>query len=155
MADLPRSPRVFLDACVLFAAAVSTTGASRAVIVLAEIGLIRPVVCPQVFEEVERHLQAKAPEALSFFHRVRDAIAWEVVSDATPEQVAACTDVIVAKDAPILAAAMAAKPECLVTLDTRDFGPPGVAQFSQLTIQTPAEFINNVRRVLAAGFTDR
>ena len=52
----------------------SATGASRALVILAEIGLIRFVVCPHIFEEVERNLQAKAPRAAAFFHDLRATI---------------------------------------------------------------------------------
>jgi len=116
---------------------------------LAELGLIRLVVCRQVFEEVERNLQAKAPAALPFFQQLRSALPWEVVEDPDPEQVAACSQVIAFKDAPILAAAISARPHRLVTLDTRDFGCPEVAALAGCPIQTPAELLAEIRQALA------
>jgi predicted nucleic acid-binding protein len=144
----PPPPRIFFDASVLFAAAVSATGASRALVILAELGLLRPVVCPQIFDEVERNLQAKAPAALPHFQRLRVALNWEVVDDPTPEQVQDYIDVIVAKDAPILAAAIEAQPQRLVTLDAHHFNRPEVKQRATLPIQTPGELMTDIRQTL-------
>jgi len=147
-----KRPRVFLDASVLFAAAASATGASRAIIVLAELGLISVVVSSQVLEEAERNLSNKAPKALPFYHQVIESLGLEVVNEPTPGKVAECAEVIEAKDAPILAAAMEAKPARLVTLNTEDFAAPKVIAFSKLAIQTPGEFIQEIRRSLAAAY---
>jgi predicted nucleic acid-binding protein len=111
--------------------------------------LLRPVVCPQVFAEVERNLQIKAPAALPHFQRLRTTLDWEIVGDPTPEQAQACMDVIEAKDAPILAAAIAAQPQRLITLDVRDFGRLEVRQRVTFAIQTPGELLADIRRALA------
>ncbi len=79
-------PKIFLDSSVLFAAAVSASGASRAIIILAELGLLRLAVCRQVFDEVERNLQIKAPVALPYFLQLQTGLNWEVTdgSNAGP-----------------------------------------------------------------------
>jgi len=56
--------RIFLDSSVLIAASASNVGASHAVIVMAEIGLIKAIVSEQVIEECERNLQKKLPQSL-------------------------------------------------------------------------------------------
>ena len=145
-------PRVFLDASVLFATAASATGASRAIVVLAEIGFIKGVVSTQVLEEVERNLSRKVAAALPFYHHLIASLDLEVIKDPSPEKVAECVQVIEAKDAPILAAAMEAEPTRLVSLDTMHFSVPEVASFSNLIIQTPGEFIQELRRFFAAGY---
>jgi len=147
----PPPPRIFLDSSVLFAAAASATGASRALVILAELGLLRLVVCPQVFDEVERNLQSKAPAALPYFQRLRVALNWQVVKDPTPEQVRACLGIIAAKDAPILAAAISAQPDRLVTLDVRDFGCPEVQRSVPFLIQMPGELLTDIRQALVVG----
>jgi len=144
----PPPPRIFLDSSVLFAAAASATGASRALIILAELRLLRLVVCPQVFDEVKRNLQTKAPAALSHFQRLRQALDWEVVDDPTPEQVRSCMNIIAAKDAPILAAAIAARPHRLVTLDAHHFDRPEVHRQVAFPIQTPGELMADIRQAL-------
>ena len=153
--ESPPLPRVFFDASVLFAAAVSTTGASRALVILAELGLLRPVVCPQVFDEVERNLQDKAPAALPHFQRLRAALNWKVVADPTPAQVQACMEVIAAKDASILAAAIHACPLCLVTLDAQHFDRPEVRQRAAFPIQMPGELLADIRQVLIQSLAQR
>ena len=147
-----KRPKVFLDASVLFAAAASATGASRAIVVLAEIGLIKVIVSSQVLEETERNLSRKAPRALPFYRQVIASLDLELVDEPAPGKVAECTEVIEAKDAPILAAAMEAKPARLVTLNTKHFVVPEVIAFSKLMIQTPGEFIREIRRILTAAY---
>lgn len=150
MAQPPKPPRIFLDASIIFAAAASQTGASRAVVLLMEIGLIRGVVSPQVDEEVVRNLSQKAPVALPFYQRLRAVLEWEVTPDPDPAQVSECARVIAYKDAPILAAAMSARVSRFLTLDTQHFTPKVIA-FSKLHIQSPAEFINEIRELLSTG----
>lgn len=60
----PTAPRLFLDASVIIAALASEAGASRAILILAEVGLFRLVVCPYVLQEVERNLRKKLPTAV-------------------------------------------------------------------------------------------
>lgn len=63
----PNMPRIFLDASVIISGIASRTGGSHALLVLAEIGLIRPVICQYIFQEVERNIQAKLPKAIPNF----------------------------------------------------------------------------------------
>jgi hypothetical protein len=56
-------------------------------------------------------------------------------------------DVIELKDTPILAAAVLARVDRTVTLNTKDFTPE-VAQASGLSIQTPSALIQDLRRLV-------
>ncbi|NOX63011.1 MAG: PIN domain-containing protein, partial [Chloroflexi bacterium] len=67
MSNTSRLRRVFVDANVLIAGADSRSGASHAVLMLAEIGLLQLVTCRQVLDEAERNLRKKLPRALSNF----------------------------------------------------------------------------------------
>jgi predicted nucleic acid-binding protein len=139
-------PRVFADTSVLVAGAGSRTGASRAVLVMAEIGLYRLVVCRQVLDETERNLRKKLPVALSVFAELMAAIGPEILPDPSPEEVIRWQSVIEPKDAPILAAAVAAAPDRFLTLDVKDFIEPiDVAEKSGLRIETPADFVQAIR----------
>jgi predicted nucleic acid-binding protein len=149
----PTAPRFFIDASVIIAGVGSRVGASHAILALAELGLLRPVVCPYVMDEADRNIQRKTPEALPRFREVRANINWETVPDPAPEQVAAWIGVIVPKDAPVLAAAVAAQPHRLVTLDSKDFiEPKRVAAQSGLRICTPGDLLRDIRGILARGF---
>jgi len=60
------------------------------------------------------------------------------------------TTIIEAKDTPILAAAVLAKVDRILTLNTKDFTAE-VAAKSGLLIQTPAQFIGEVREIVTRG----
>lgn len=148
-------PRIFADASVLIAGAGSRTGASRAVLVMAEIGLYQLVVCRQVLDETERNLRKKLPAVLTVFAELMMAIHPEVVPDPSPEEVVRWQSVIEPKDAPILAAAVAAKSDRFLTLDVTNFiEPTHIAEKSGLTIETPAEFIQAIRALVAEGLKE-
>lgn len=148
----PTPPRLFLDASVLIAAMASESGASRAILTLAEIGLVQPVVCPYVLQEVERNLAKKLPDLLPIFRQMLHHLHLEQAPDPPVSEVQQWAAVIAPKDAPVLAAAVAAAPHRLVTLDVRDFlADPHVAEQSGLTICTPGEMLQQIRSLLAGG----
>ncbi|MEA3460118.1 MAG: PIN domain-containing protein [Chloroflexota bacterium] len=151
---LPRTPKVFMDSSSLFAGVASRSGASRAILTLAEIGLLRIVVCQQVLDETRRNLQGKAPEAIPYFEQITSALNLEIVDYPSAEDVAKCKGMIRhVDDAPILAAAINAAPDRLITLDIRHFiDDPRVARESGLVIQTPSQFMVEIRGFLARGY---
>jgi len=142
--------RIFADANVLIAGAGSRSGASQAVLMLAEVGLFKIVVCRQVLDEVERNLRRKLPGAMGIFAELMAELNPEVVDDPEPASWHPWHHYIEAKDAPILAAAVSASVDRLLTLNTRDFTQE-VAKASGLHIQTPAEFIEEVRGLVLTG----
>lgn len=139
--------KVFLDASVIIAGVASRTGASRAVLNLAEIGLIQAIVSRQVLDEVERNIRQKIPQALPTLAVLLTYISWEIQEDPTPEQFLHWESIIEVKDAPILEAALQADSDYFLTLNTKDF-TAHVAQVSGLAIQTPGEFIQQIREIL-------
>lgn len=139
--------RVFVDANVLIAGTDSQSGASNAVLKLAEVGLFQLVVCTQVLDEAERNLRKKLPRALPNFAAQMARLRLEILPDPTPEQVKPWQDIIETKDAPILCAAVVSHVDRLITLNMKDF-TPAVAEQSGLTIQTPAEFVEEIRRLV-------
>ena len=74
-------------------------------------------------------------------------ISWEIQEDPSPEQFLRWESIIEAKDAPILEAALQIDSDYFLTLNTKDF-TPNVAQVSGLMVQTPGEFIQQVREIL-------
>ncbi len=142
--------RIFADANVLMAGADSRSGAGRAVLMLAEVGLFRLVVCPQVLDEAERNLRKKLPAALPVFAELMAVLNLEIVPDPPPNAYHRWLTIIEAKDAPILEAAVTAGVDRLLTLNTKDF-TPDVASQSGLLIQTPGEFITAVRDLIGTN----
>lgn len=142
--------RVFADSSILIAGAGSRTGASRAVLTMAEIGLFKLVVSQQVLEECDRNLNKKLPAALPIFTQLLAAIDPEIVPNPPLSESERWTTIIEAKDAPILAAAVLAKVDRMLSLNTKDFTPE-VAMQSGLIIQTPADFVREIRAIVERG----
>ncbi len=142
--------RVFVDANVLIAGADSRTGASHAVLLMAEIGLYQAVVCKQVLDEAERNLRKKLPRALPNFAAQMARLRLEILPDPSPKDVKPYETIIEASDAVILCAAVFASTDRLITLNTRDF-KQDVAEQCGTIIQTPAQFVEEIRRLITDG----
>ena len=114
--------RLFLDANVLFSAAHSGAGRAQALVRLAEAGYCTLLSSAHALEEATRNLQRKSRD---FEERLAHMTQQtEIVAEAPRGVVGlAAGSGLSMKDAPILAAAVHAAAEYLVTGDQRDFGP--------------------------------
>lgn len=139
--------RTFVDANVLIAGAASKKGASRAILMLAEIGLVELVVSRQILDEVERNLRKKLPQSLPVLAELLAAIPLQIVADPRQEEVRPWISIIEVKDAPLIAAAVQENVDRFITLNTKDF-TKNVAEKSGLNIQTPGEFMQDLRKIL-------
>lgn len=142
--------RIFADANILIAGADSRSGASRAVLLMAEIGLFTLVVSRQVLDEVERNIRKKLPRALPNFAEQLSQLNLEILTDPSVEESSKWENVIDKKDAPILAAAVNAKVDRILSLNTWDFTQE-VAEKCGIPIQTPAQFIHDIRDIIDIG----
>ena len=141
--------RVFLDTSALLAGLASPKGASNMILALAEAGVIGLVISEQVLAEAERNLLEKLPRAIPEYRRFLRSCPLEKVAAPSLGDVSAAREIIQAKDAPILAAAISAQVSYLVTLDREHFiDDPGVARESGLLIGTPGEFLTWMRSQL-------
>jgi predicted nucleic acid-binding protein len=111
-------PRVFIDASVLFAASLSATGFARDLIKAPTSGSSEVFVSSFVLEETRRNLGAKAPRALPFFHAFQAAGIVQMV-EPDPELVRLVAQIIVLKDAPIVAGAIKANALYLASYDRK------------------------------------
>jgi predicted nucleic acid-binding protein len=98
---------VCLDADVLIAGLLSRTGASHAILILGEIGLLRLVLPEAVVDEVRRNLGDKVPETLPLFEEFLRSVPVRVYRPTAQDRERART-LADQKDAPILAAAIGA-----------------------------------------------
>ena len=80
---------LFLDSSALFAGIASSTGAARALLLLAEAGQITNVVSEQVVAETERALARKLPQALGYYREAIRAVGVRIVRNPSPEQIEA------------------------------------------------------------------
>jgi putative PIN family toxin of toxin-antitoxin system len=146
MAVEPR--RVFLDTSALIAGLISSTGAAREVLRLGEAGVIRLVVSEWVVVELDRILSAKFSSYLQEIRHFLKDIHLEAVDDPPVARVKRFRGIIEDDDAPILAAAVEARVDALVTWDKRDFLKAKVKESVGFPILTPAEFLHLFREWL-------
>jgi predicted nucleic acid-binding protein len=114
----PDPPRIFLDASVLFAAALSATGSARDLVLAGSRGSAELIVSSLVMYEVERNLVHKAPRAISDFQWFRSS---EILSEVDPTAglIAEIAAHVEPKDAPIVAGAIVASAAFLASYDRR------------------------------------
>lgn len=113
--------RVFLDTSALMAGIVSARGAAREVMRLGEAGVFQLVVSEQVLRELDRNIAKKFPELADETRLYLSQLALELAPDPSPAEIRRYEAVIEAADRAILAAAVLARADWLVTWNTRDF----------------------------------
>lgn len=114
--------RIVLDANILFSAAYSEGSTAGRLFGLQAIGLCELVTSPYALDEARRNIAAKKPKQSAALEGFVDQLALtpEPSPDLTTEAVRLG---LPAKDAPVLAAAIAGKADALVTGDRAHFGP--------------------------------
>jgi predicted nucleic acid-binding protein len=148
------SPDLFLDSSALFAGVISASGASRALLVLAEGGQITITVSEQVVVETERAVARKVPGALPDLREALRSTGLRIVPDPSFDEIKEYASIISHKaDIPIVVAAAQVRMDYLVTLNRRHFiDDPAVAERSKLRIGTPGDalawFRENLRTEL-------
>lgn len=111
---------VCLDADVLIAGLFSRTGASHAILVLGEIGLLALVLPEAAIDEVRRNLSAKLSEAVPLFKEFLRSVPVRIYRPTAQDRERA-RSLADAKDVPIFAAAIGAGAPLLVTHNVRHF----------------------------------
>ena len=140
--------RVFLDSNVIFSGMHSSQGAPGIILEHFIEGRLRVVISQQVLGEVVHTIKEKLPEALPALRRLLVNIPPEIREGPTPEEVAHWAEVINIEDASILAAAIIAQPDYLITGDKHFFENPDIAEKSRLHIVTPAQFVRHLKEGL-------
>lgn len=142
--------RLFFDSSALIAGVLSRTGAAYALMFFSEQGRLDLFLSEHVIEECERSLARKVPGALTAFRNALKDIQPKIVIPPTNEEVQACLYMISdPTDAPILAAAIKAKVDFLVTHNRRHFlDDAGVAEKSSLRIGAPRDALAWIREHL-------
>jgi uncharacterized protein len=131
--------RLFLDANVLFSAAHKRQSAQGLLIDFAETKQIQAISSAYAFDEAQRNLARKSPNALSLWSSITSVIG--LAPEPDREHLIWAETQVAAKDAPILASAAIAKVDWLVTGDRRDFGHLFSTTQRGILIITPAEAI--------------
>ena len=138
--------RVFFDASVLFAASYSKTGSARDLLREAVRGNVRVVVTQHVLREAEDSLARKAPETVPALHELLELVGPEVGALPTLPELRRTVTYINLKDAPIVAGAVKARVDYLVTWDRKHFiDDAKVGRESGLKIVTPDELMRIIQ----------
>ncbi len=140
--------KVFLDTSALIAGIASSRGAARAVLQLAEIGLIEVIVSRQVIVEADRNIEEKLPEMLNEYRKFIEILAPVLIDDPQQKDVKRFLTVINPDDAPILASAVTSGADFLVTWDRKHFIGKNIHIHSNLKIVTPGEFLKHFRKYI-------
>ena len=141
-------PKVFLDTSALIAGVASSRGAARAVLQLAEIGLIEVIVSRQVIVEADRNIEEKLPEMLNEYREFIELLAPVLIDDPRQKDVERFLKVINYDDAPILASAVSSGADFLITWDRKHFIGKDIHTHSNLKIVTPGEFLRHFREYI-------
>jgi predicted nucleic acid-binding protein len=130
--------RLFLDANVLFTAAHNPVGRSAALFALAQLDACVLVTSPHGVEEARRNLALKYPDRAPVLD---DLLRTVLIVPEAPAPVAAwaARQGLPAGDAPILAAAVQAAADVLVTGDRTHFGALFRHTLRGVTILDPAD----------------
>jgi putative PIN family toxin of toxin-antitoxin system len=133
--------RVFLDSNVIFAALYSSGEPSSTILERFLSGELTIVLSQQVLDEVIQTVKEKLPDALPIFRKFFISSLPEIVKNPSIAEISDWSQYIISQDASILAAAVAARPDFLVTTDQHFFENPEIAERSKLKIVTPAQLL--------------
>jgi predicted nucleic acid-binding protein len=135
--------RVFLDANVIAAAAHWPQGRARTLFRLAAAGRCELVASPHAIQEARHNLGLKSPRGAEAVDSLLERV--EKVAEAGPQMVeSAAGHDLQDSDAPILAAAVAAGADLLVTGDRTHFGHLFGNDVGGVRILSPAEALKSV-----------
>lgn len=143
---------LFLDSNILLEGMRSRWGLSKAVLSLCAAHIHQLVLAQHVIKEVEGALlevlrdrsHEEADDLLADYFTFTDKARPVIVPLAAPQEITAASRIIHhLNDAPVLAAAINARPDWLLSNNTEHFTPT-VAQRTGLRIATPYEFFRAI-----------
>lgn len=133
--------KIFFDSSILIAASISSKGKSREILNLCRQERIVGIISRYVLVETERVLSKKIPDALPRFYKIIKETKFKLI-DLEKKEIQKCKNMISdLGDIPVIAAAIKAKVDFLLTFDKRHFiDDPEVSKKSKLKIIMPKEF---------------
>jgi len=135
-------PSVFIDSSVFFAAAYSATGSARDLLSAAVHNRVALVLSDYVLSQPERNILASAPHVHPAFLRFCASLPYRL-SHPSKRLVVDTARVVVAKDAPIIAAARAADVILVATYDRKHLlsKQNEIRTAFGITVATPEEIL--------------
>ena len=129
----------------MIAGSASASGASFALLQLAELGLIKGYVSVQVLEECRRNLAEKLPDAIVPFEKIVKRCVTVRTTVPAEDSLTLLSNQAHKKDVSILASALETRARFLVTFNVRDYWPHNTAI---LEVSTPGELLSRIRWAL-------
>ena len=138
--------KVFLDANVYFAGFLSSQGASALVLQLARRKKIQVIATKLVLHEADRSLRKKTnPQTLKSFHRFLQETKIQIQPAVDDKSLQKYESLIHPKDVSVIAAAVEAKADYLITLDRRHFLTEKIqSEIKKIKMITPGDFIREL-----------
>jgi uncharacterized protein len=136
---------MFLDANVLFSAAIKPSSRIHALFELSEAGFCNLLTSTHAALEASRNIQVKFPMHLKSLEALLNEVT--LVNEPDKALVTWAKQYLPDKDAPILAAALAGKADILVTGDNRHFGKMFNKKYKGVLVLTPAQALDYVLQV--------
>lgn len=136
--------RLFLDSNVIFSGLYSSDGPAGIILDRFIDGRLAVVISQQVLEEIVRTIKKKLPVVLPELSDLLESVYLEIIKDPTAEEIIKWTQLIHPEDAAILAAAINARIDYLVTGDKHFLGNPDINERSGLLIVSPRQFLDQL-----------
>ena len=141
-----KSERIFLDTRVLFSAVLSETGGSRQLLKLGEAGVSALWVGPSVISGMDVVLECKSPTSKGLLALLLDRAGIQIGPAADPsDQARALTVVTYAPDALVVAEALTAQVNYLVSLDRQHLVGNPQAETLPFPVGTPGDCLSWLR----------
>lgn len=102
------------------------------------------VISRQVLVEAHRNLSPKLPGLVERFRRFIRDLAPLMMEDPSPAPLKKCEGLVDEKDVAILAAALEAEAEFLVTLDKKHFLKGSIPPSLSIKVLSPGEFLRSL-----------
>ena len=141
-----RKVRIFLDSNVVLSGLFSDRGPPRIILDLLSLGLplFTGVTGKFNIVEIERTLKKKMPEVLPRYREYLPLLNLEITPRPSLKQVKALKGHTAEKDLPVLASALKADVDFLVTGDKKDFGEARRRGSYPFKVVTPSEFLQMI-----------
>lgn len=139
---MPIPPRLFLDACVLVTAANSPEGGSARLLNIAAEGKVRLSATRLVMHEAKVNINDLLGRPLwVWFCRIIGPLRLSLCDSPTAAEKARWAKVTSPKDTHVLAGAIKAKADILISLDRRHILNQSVQETFPIPIMSPGEFL--------------
>lgn len=139
---MPIPPRLFIDACVLVAAANSPSGGSARLLQIAGEGKIRLAATRLVMHEAKINIiDILGRPVWPWFCRIIGPLRLSLADSPTAKEKKAWAKITSPKDVHVLAGAIKSKADFLITLDRRHILKPSIQEVFPISILAPGDFL--------------